>query len=527
MPEYQLIAAKWDPSAGAWARTQSARPDTLLTLEDAAWAPEVLDPDGYPVFSTAQLRAATVAAPPHRLKSMRPGHAILTTRQHLLDWKNSWHAPATPPASSGTMSESSGPSLTSSMASATSDALDTAATLARRLKAELALHIAEQARLAREALAIAPSHDDPANSNPRLVSVPACLTFYGGRMEGTSNAAIVGGHIEHLLRHMGKLTLSQIRGDVCRAYAEARLGEPYTRRGWKKPKLPKPTTIRRELVTLSAAVNLWHAEYNLTSVPKIVKPPDGKGHPDWLSQIEFDRLLKAAEGYRWVATDLATGEPIWERVEGLRTEPGDMLVRFLLIAFYSGTRSAAGAEPALAPAPDRGLRGYPGRHSWREGPEAPPSRKRQPPCRIHDRLLPYLQAWREADLAAGVSRVVHRNGAAVARVSKGFKLAAVRAGLDRREVDGTYRVRDLAAGLSAAAAAEDDGDEGYMPEEDEDADELGWPTPHVLRHTRATLMLRAGVPPVEVAEYLGMSLQMLLKVYGHTAAEYQRAAAAA
>ncbi|MBI1689555.1 integrase [Methylorubrum sp. DB1722] len=393
-------------------------------------------------------------------------------------------------------------------------------------EAELALHIAEQARLAREAAAIAPSHDDPANSNPRLVSVPACLTFYGGRMEGTANAQIVGQHIEHLLRHLGKYTLAQIRGDVCRAYAEARLAEPYTRRGWKTWKLPKPATIRRELVTLSAAVNLWHAEYNLASVPKIVKPPDGKAHPDWLTEREFERLLKAAQGYRWVSSDLATREPIWERIEGVRDEIGDLLVRFLLIGFYSGTRSAAVLNLRWRRHRTAGFVDLPGVTLFREGPEAPESRKRQPPCRIHDRLVPYLQAWREADLKAGVARVVHRNGAPVLRVSKGFRLAAVRACLDRRDVDGTYRVRDLAAGLSAAAAAED-GDEGYMPEDDEDADELGWPSPHILRHTRATLMLRAGVPPVEVAEYLGMSLAMLLKVYGHTAAEYQRAAAAA
>ncbi|KST61191.1 hypothetical protein AO398_00430 [Methylobacterium sp. GXS13] len=353
------------------------------------------------------------------------------------------------------------------------------------------------------------------------------MTFYGGRMEGTSNAAIVGNHIEHLLRHMGKLTLAQIRGDVCRAYAEARLVEPYMRKGWKKPKYPVHSTIRRELVTLSAAVNVWHLEYNLASVPKIAKPPDGKAHPDWLTEVEFWRLHKAAQGYRWFASDLATGEPIWERIEGLRDEPGDLLTRFLLIGFYSGTRSAAVLNLRWRRHRVAGFIDLPAVTLFREGPEAPPSRKRQPPCRIHNALLPLLAEWREADLAAGISRVVHRNGAGVARVSKGFKLAAIRAGLDRREVDGTYRVRDLAAALSADAGVVDDGDEGYLLEDDEDADELGWPSPHILRHTRATLMLRAGVPPVEVAEYLGMSLPMLLKVYGHTSSEYQRAAAAA
>lgn len=40
-------------------------------------------------------------------------------------------------------------------------------------------------------------------------------------------------------------------------------------------------------------------------------------------------------------------------------------------------------------------------------------------------------------------------------------------------------------------------------------------------------MLRAGVPPHEVGEYLGMTVKMVLEVYGHTHAEYQKRAAAA
>lgn len=134
MPEYQLIAAVWDPSNGAWSRVKRSDLDTLMPLEDAAWTPEVRDGLGFPIFSTAQLRAATVTDPPHRLKSMRPGHAILTTRRHLLDWRNSWLDLNNPPASSGTAPERSGSSPITSAASDTSDELDTAATLARRLK---------------------------------------------------------------------------------------------------------------------------------------------------------------------------------------------------------------------------------------------------------------------------------------------------------------------------------------------------------------------------------------------------------
>ena len=390
---------------------------------------------------------------------------------------------------------------------------------------ELALHIAEQARLTRERLMAAPDHEDPANSNPRLVSVAACLTFYCARMEGGKNAQLVGQHTVHLLRLLKGLTLAKIRGSTCRGYVEARTAETYTKPGWKVSKPIKTTTARRELGTLSAAVNAWHREYNLSSVPVLELPPEAKGHPDWLTESEYARLLKAALGYRWVSTDLATRDPIWERIDGLRVEPGEQLPRFLEIAFYSGTRSAAVLDLRWRRHRIAGCIDFTTTTLFREGPEAPPSRKRQGPCRIHDRLLPLLRAWREEDAKAGIQRGVHRNGAAVRRISKGFRLAAIRACLDRRDIDGTYRVADLGRALATELAEED---EDYLTDDDAgEADELGWPTPHILRHTRATLMLRAGIPPVEVAEYLSMSVAMVLKRYGHTSSEYQRAAAAA
>lgn len=131
---FQFDLGPFDWSSGASAQVRGAGPDTLLTLEVAAWAPEVLDAYGLPVFSTAQLRAATRAPEPHRLKSMAPGHAILTTRQHLQDWRNSWLDRSNPPASSSTASAASGRSQILSMESATSTELDTALLLAKRLK---------------------------------------------------------------------------------------------------------------------------------------------------------------------------------------------------------------------------------------------------------------------------------------------------------------------------------------------------------------------------------------------------------
>lgn len=373
-----------------------------------------------------------------------------------------------------------------------------------KAEAEFAIHLAERSRLEAEARAESPDPEDPTNSNPRLVSLAACLGFYGLRQMGTGNAVLAGQHIAHLLRHWQGKSLAQVRGQACRAYVKDRCAETYTAPGSTKVKHITPSTARRELQTLSAAIGVWHKEYTLTSRPVVTLPPAAEAHPDWLTEIEHQRLLKAAQGFDWTSTVLATREPVWTPVGGRGDNEGEHLPRFIEIGFFSGTRSAAILGLGWTRALDHGWVDIPAVTLHRSGPSQPKTRKREPPCRIHDKLLPLLREWRKADLAKGIDVVVHDNGRSILRVSKGFALAAARAGLDRRDIDGTLRIGNA------------------DPKHD-----IGLPTPHALRHTRATLMLRAGIPPHEVGEFLGMTVKMVLEVYGHHHVEYQQRAAAA
>lgn len=99
------------------------------------------------------------------------------------------------------------------------------------------------------------------------------------------------------------------------------------------------------------------------------------------------------------------------------------------------------------------------------------TKNRQPPVPIPPRLLPHLRRWR----AKGIVRqfVVEWNGAPLKSVKTAFKSAVTLAGLD------------------------------------------GQVTPHTLRHTAATWLMQAGVDKWEAAGFLGMTVEMLDRVYGH------------
>lgn len=377
----------------------------------------------------------------------------------------------------------------------------------RKAEAERSRILAEQGRIADDLRAVTPDHDDPTNSNPKLVSVAAVLAFYGHLQEGTPNAGLAGQHITNLLRHWAGKTLLQVNKTTCRQYVEKRTQDTYSPPKSRTVKHVGVSTAARELGTLSAAIKDWHEEYTLTALPVVKKPQIDDAHNDWLTEAEYLRLLKAAQGYSWIATDVATREPIWERTPGWHLEiekASDHLERFCEIGFYSGSRADDILGLGWSFALDHGWVDIESRILNRSGPRELKTRKRAPACRIHDRLLPKFLAWRTADRERKIDWVVHEQGAPLARVSKGFLGAAKRACLDRRDIDGYLRVGNA-----------------------DPNDDLGWPTPHILRHTRATLMLRAGVPPHEVGEYLGMSLKMVLDRYGHHHTEYQQRAAAA
>jgi integrase len=151
------------------------------------------------------------------------------------------------------------------------------------------------------------------------------------------------------------------------------------------------------------------------------------------------------------------------------------LARFFLIGWYTGSRrsvitglkwSMVNLETGIMQRKERG---------------AAQTKKRSPPVKLGRRISAHLRRWKQMD--GDIVYVVH------------FRRKSI-----QRPVRSWERIR-VAAGL---------------PE---------YITPHVLRHSRATHMLKQGVPIWEAANALGMSVAVLASTYGHHAPDWQKDAA--
>jgi integrase len=152
------------------------------------------------------------------------------------------------------------------------------------------------------------------------------------------------------------------------------------------------------------------------------------------------------------------------------------LRRFILLALYTGSRSgvilrlqwdqidlSAGVMARIRPG------------------TATSAKKRAPKVRLGKRILSHLRRWKRLD-AGQTPYLCHYDGRPVGKMRRAWPQAAKRAGL---------------AGV----------------------------TPHTLRHTRATWLMRAGIDPWEAAGALGMTVEMIEQTYGHHHPDFQKRAA--
>jgi integrase len=274
-------------------------------------------------------------------------------------------------------------------------------------------------------------------------------------------------------------TLADVNGNRCREYVAWRVAQP-----WKSAKPEKTrnrarlvteAAARRELEDLRAAINHHRREGLCGEVVSVVLPDKAPPRERWLTRSQAAQLLWAAWRARQLMRDKRTPRAV-----------GRHLARFILVGLYSGSRHAAVCGAALMPTIGRGYVDLDRGVFYRSAKGTRETKKRRPPARIPDRLLAHLRRWERLNIAK--QAVVEWNSKPVRSVRKAFASAVKAAGLD--SLDGRV-------------------------------------TPHTLRHTAATWAMQAGGELWQIAGFLGMTVEMLERVYGHHHPDFQRDAAAA
>lgn len=324
-------------------------------------------------------------------------------------------------------------------------------------------------------------------SNPARITVQEALTGYGqDHAPNVADPQRIGYAIDRLSDWWGDHTLAQVRGTTCRGYTEARTSAGVA-----------ASTIRRELGVLSAAINHWHAEHGpLTSVPIVTMPLPPPPRERWLTRSEAARLLAGALGWyeeRWCDVETRQELSCWRRS---RFEINRHAARFILLGIYTGTRHKALLDCQWMPNTTGGWIDLGTGVMYRKAEGATQTKKRQPPVKLGRRILAHLKRWEKID-AAAKRALEQKAGVPVAR----YRHVVAYAGDPIKKLRRSWETARELAGMDAAV------------------------TPHILRHTRATWMMQAGVDLWEASGALGMSVRTLEAVYGHHHPDWQSKAA--
>jgi integrase len=218
---------------------------------------------------------------------------------------------------------------------------------------------------------------------------------------------------------------------------------------------------RHDLEIMRAAIKYWHQHHGPLPAIPHIVTP-AKPEPR-------TRWMTRAEAARLLRAARRTS-----------TRGRPSIARFILIGLYTGSRS--GVIKSL-------------RWDWidfdagtmrRRAPRANERKnKRAPIVKLGRRILAHLRRWHRLDGSKAVY-VCERNGAPFNRMFYSWEKVLHLSGLD---------------------------------------DSDGRVTPHIMRHTRATWLMQAGIDPWEAAGHLGMSVQTLIRNYGHHHPDFQSRAA--
>jgi len=215
------------------------------------------------------------------------------------------------------------------------------------------------------------------------------LIYYSETKTDTAAPERIAYAIDALSNWWKDRPISSIIGRTCRQYAVERDASD--------------GTIRRELGTLRAAINLYHAEGFIQTVPRVTLPAAPMPRDRWLTKTEADALIAAAE-----------------------TLPkAPHLPTFIRLGLHTGTRHSAALALQWQPNTVGGWIDLEQRMIYRAPIGAARSAKRTPPSILHESIVPYLETVREETR----QYVIEYSGKPVKSVKKSFARACKIAGL--------------------------------------------------------------------------------------------------
>jgi integrase len=285
----------------------------------------------------------------------------------------------------------------------------------------------------------------------------------------------------------GKM-LNEVNGDTCSEYLAWRTSMPWKSAKPTKGKKSRMVTaagVRRELEDLRAAINFHRKKGRTREVIEVDLPDRSPAKVRWLTREEAARLLWVCWRSRQTFT-APRGQLKGKQIE-TKTYKWRHIARFILVGLYTGTRASAITGAAKRRKEGYGYVDVSRGLFYRLAEGAIETNKRQPPVPLPDRLLGHVERWTRDRGEETISKefIVEFRGKAV------------------REVDKAFSAARKAAGLGPDV------------------------TPHVLRHTAATWLMQNGADLWSAAGYLGMSPELLQRVYGHHHPDYQESARAA
>jgi integrase len=217
---------------------------------------------------------------------------------------------------------------------------------------------------------------------------------------------------------------------------------------------------RRELEDFRAAINHHRREGLHDKIVSVVLPDKAPGKERWLTRDEAAHLILTAWRYREKQNFRATDRRTRRHV-----------ARFMVVARWMGSRAGVICGASIEPKRPKGRPWVDLKNGVFYGRSAGErqTKKRKQLVRLPLPLLAHLRRWR----ANGQHYAVEWNGEPIKRISKAHAAA----------------VYDAELGSDV--------------------------TPHTWRHSLATWLMQEGVDPFKAAGFIGMSVETLLRVYGH------------